>query len=192
MQLHAEVVWKKGTFHAYDSIQASLKEFVEDKEEALEKLLPQVEESFLENVKFVIKCGFSDRKSFFFFNKGTPDSSEIVGIPAKTRSFKDLESDWDFLKRKIGEAKVSHKLECAEFRLNDSPRLREINLPRFLLKKENLAFLASLSGVVPLASALLGRTLSYDTLITPPIGIFLWFMICYYSFMRKGDYDIET
>lgn len=190
MQLHAEVAWKRGTSYSLEQISQILKNYTVNTEEALNMMIPVVLRRFTEPISLAVICGSSTNRSVFLFYLGTPESSIVVGRPLQVQSLESLTEDWEFLLRKIKESKIDYDVEYAHFRLNDK-KLVKNTLTKFILKNENLAFLVSSSGVVPIASALATGTLSVNILFSSGVGFFIWLAICYYSFKKKGDYDIE-
>jgi hypothetical protein len=167
-----------------------LHSYMVDKTEALKTMLPATNPGLLEPALFAVRCGTTTPRSLFLFLEGTSDSSVIIGQPGELRSLEAIEEDWGFLLRKIDEHKVEYDIVDAHFRLNNKKLVRN-TLKRFLLKRESLAFLATTSGIVPLISAIVTGAYTYTSFVSPIAGSFLWMGITYYSFKKKGDYDVE-
>lgn len=191
MELHVELNWDKGSSYSLRECQRLLSSYEIGKEEVLKTALPVVKKKLIAPVAFAVRCGSSKHGSMFVFMFGSPKISVVVGWPTETQSLEDLEDDWEFLERILKEENVKYKVKYAHFRIN-SKKIVRFTFLRFAIKRENLAFVSSSSGLVPLVVALSTSTYKLEVGYSSIVGFIAWLGIVYYSFWKKGGYELET
>jgi len=174
---------------ALEKLEEHLRNFGMDKRIALQAFNFDAENDLAERISFAVECGESQTKSVFLFHRGTSSSFEISGICSRN-DIGDLKRDWKCLKARIDEANLACKEKNTKIILN-SEILEKVNLSSYMKRKENLAFLVSISGISSAFSAILTQTLSWILPAQIVVGFVIWIIIMALGCHWEGDYVLR-
>lgn len=191
LRLWAEIKWCNDGPASSVQLKKYMENYLVDRDRAHRKFkeFRELPPEKINTIFMAVRCGPSPKGSIFLFLRGTQRSSEIYGI-CLTDILKHLLKDWDFLKDKMNESNVQHKVREMHVRLNDE-RLLKTSFLSYLKRKAIIAFLFSSAGLCPLISAVILKILSLESIVTSSVGFILWLIISYIGHRLEGEYILE-